>query len=65
MIHGTKDTDVPHELSAAMAEELASHQVAHKLISVPEAGHGLAQGDPDLVRDAHDRGLAFIRQHLQ
>src|SRR5262245_34963248 len=33
MIHGTKDTDVPYELSANMAKELAKSKVKHELIT--------------------------------
>jgi acetyl esterase/lipase len=65
MIHGTTDTDVPYELSANMAQELARHKVVHELITVKGAGHGLAGGDPKLVADAHARALAFIGKHLQ
>jgi acetyl esterase/lipase len=65
MIHGTEDTDVPYELSAAMAKELARHKVVHELVTVPGAGHGLGGGDPERVRDAHGRALAFIRRYLK
>ena len=41
LIHGTKDTDVPHEQSVVMDRELARHGVPHEFISVPGAGHGL------------------------
>jgi acetyl esterase/lipase len=64
MIHGTKDTDVPYELSANMATELKKHKVPHELVSVAGAGHGLSGADKRLVTDAHDRALAFIRRHL-
>lgn len=64
MIHGTEDTDVPYEESAAMARELACHNVPHELITVSGAGHGLGGGDPKLVADAHARAGAFIRKHL-
>jgi acetyl esterase/lipase len=65
MIHGTKDTDVPYELSANMAKELAKHKVAHELVTVPDAGHGLAGGDRKLVAEAHDKAAAFIRKQLK
>jgi acetyl esterase/lipase len=64
LIHGTKDTDVPYELSAAMAAELARKKVPHELVTVKGAGHGLAGGDKKLVEDAHERAAAFIRKHL-
>jgi acetyl esterase/lipase len=64
MIHGTKDTDVPYELSANMANELAKHKVAHELVTVQDAGHGLAGGDKKLVTEAHEKAAAFIRKQL-
>jgi acetyl esterase/lipase len=65
MIHGTKDTDVPYELSANMARELIKQKVAHELVTVPDAGHGLAGGDKKLVAEAHEKAAAFIRQRLK
>ncbi len=65
MIHGTNDNDVPYEESAAMARELARHGVAHELITVPGAGHGLGGGDRKVVADAHARALEFVKQHLK
>jgi acetyl esterase/lipase len=64
LIHGTEDTDVPYELSAAMDRELTRHKIAHRLITVKGAGHGLAGGDKKLVEEAHAQARAFIRQHL-
>jgi acetyl esterase/lipase len=65
MIHGTEDTDVPYEESAAMDRELTRLKLPHELITVRGAGHGLANGDKKLVDDAHQRALAFIKKHLQ
>jgi acetyl esterase/lipase len=65
MIHGTTDTDVPHELSANMAKELARHKVPHEFISVPGAGHGLSGGDPKLVAEARAKAIEFIRKQLK
>jgi acetyl esterase/lipase len=65
MIHGTRDTDVPYEESAAMARELARLKASHELITVEGAGHGLGGGDKKKVADAHRRALAFIRMHLK
>lgn len=65
MVHGTNDTDVPYELSAAMARGLAANNVAHELVTVPDAGHGLGGGDPAVVADAHERALDFVRRHLK
>ncbi len=65
LVHGTEDTDVPYELSAAMAKELARHKVSHELVTVRGAGHGLSGGDPKAVAEAHRKALAFIRRHLK
>ncbi len=65
LVHGTEDTDVPYEQSAAMAKELERHKVPHELVTVKGAGHGLSGGDPKLVEDAQQKALAFIRRHLK
>ena len=65
MIHGTDDTDVPYEQSAAMAKELARHGVSHELITVPGGGHGLGGGDKKLIDEAHARALTFVKEHLK
>jgi acetyl esterase/lipase len=64
LVHGTEDTDVPYQLSADMARELARHKVPHGLVTVAGAGHGLSGGDEARVAAAHARALAFIRTHL-
>jgi acetyl esterase/lipase len=65
LVHGTEDTDVPYEQSAAMAKELARKTVMHELVTVRGAGHGLSGGDRNLVEEAHAKALSFIRQHLK
>jgi acetyl esterase/lipase len=65
LIHGTEDTDVPYELSAAMAKELARHNVTHELITVRGAGHGLYGGDRKLAEEAKTRALKFVQAHLK
>jgi dipeptidyl aminopeptidase/acylaminoacyl peptidase len=65
LVHGTEDTDVPYDQSAAMTRELARHGVAHELVTVTGAGHGLAGGDKRQAAQAHEKALAFIRRHLQ
>jgi acetyl esterase/lipase len=65
LVHGTEDTDVPYQLSADMAKELARHKVPHELVTVPGAGHGLSGGDRKLVADAHAKALAFVRTQMK
>jgi acetyl esterase/lipase len=64
LVHGTEDTDVPYELSVALAKEFEKHKVPHELVTVRGAGHGLSGGDPKLVEEASAKALAFIREHL-
>src|SRR5262249_34930737 len=64
LVHGTEDTDVPYELSAAMAKEFERHKLPTELVTVHGAGHGLAGGDRKLVEEAHARALAFVRTQL-
>jgi acetyl esterase/lipase len=63
LIHGTIDTDVPHEQSVLMDRELARQAVPHELISVPGAGHGLQGASRDVATDVQRRVLLFLRRH--
>jgi acetyl esterase/lipase len=63
-IHGTHDTDVPFGQSVEMDRELARAGVEHKLIAVPNAGHGIGDGDPKLVAAAFKQALEFIDAHV-
>jgi acetyl esterase/lipase len=65
LIHGTKDTDVPYEQSALMAKELTRKGIEHELITVQNAGHGLAGAKPPVVTDVQDRVLAFLKKYMQ
>jgi acetyl esterase/lipase len=64
LIHGTNDTDVPHEQSVVMERELARHGVPHEFISVRGAGHGLRGVDKTVVDGIYQRVLAFLRRHV-
>jgi len=65
MIHGAKDTDVPHEQSLVMAREFKKHGVPHRLISVQGGEHGLGGGTPEDIRAAHAAILPFIEKHMK
>jgi acetyl esterase/lipase len=65
LVHGTEDTDVPYEQSAALAKELARHKVEHELVTVRGAGHGLSGGDRKRVKEANEKALEFIRRQLK
>ena len=46
LLHGDKDTDVPHQQSVDMAAELKKHGVVHEFISMKGYGHGFdGKGD--------------------
>jgi acetyl esterase/lipase len=65
MVHGTKDTDVPYDQSAQMARELGRKGVAHELLTVKDAGHGLAGAKPSMVAETQERVLDFLKKHLR
>ena len=64
MIHGTADTDVPYEQSVMMAQEFQKHGVEHQLISIKQAEHGLAGGDPQAIDEAYQRAFRFLDRFL-
>ncbi len=63
LIHGTRDTDVPFEQSVEIDKALTHVGVEHRLILVPNAGHGLPGGDPRQVAAAYDAALDFVNRH--
>ena len=64
LIHGEKDTDVPHEQSVLMAREFKRHGVKHRLVSVAGAEHGLDGGEKGEVEKAHRAAFDFLREYL-
>ncbi len=65
LIHGTNDTDVPYEQSLMMVKEFEKHNVEHKLITIPDAEHGLKDGDPELINAAYNSAFEFIKQFME
>ncbi len=65
MIHGTNDTDVPHEQSLIMTRQFKKHGVPHRLISVQGGEHGLRGGQPEAIRAAHAAMLPFVLKHMK
>jgi acetyl esterase/lipase len=65
LVHGERDTDVPHAQSEAMAAELGRNGVEHELVSVPRGEHGLEGADPRAVEAAYRRAFGFLRDHLE
>lgn len=64
LVHGTADTDVPHEESARLAARLADQGVEHKFISLAGVGHGFAGARPEEVEAAEAEVVAFLRAKL-
>lgn len=64
LLHGDKDTDVPYELSAAMADALRRVGVEHEFITIPNGGHGFDMGTGKAVADAFDRVIGFLRKYM-
>jgi|HubBroStandDraft_6_1064221.scaffolds.fasta_scaffold26182_1 acetyl esterase/lipase len=65
LIHGTDDTDVPHDQSVQMDKELTRTGVAHRFISAPHAGHDLRGGDPKQVAAAYAAALQFVEGQIK
>jgi acetyl esterase/lipase len=60
LVHGTKDSDVPHEQSVVMDRELTRQGVPHEFVSVSGGGHGLGNLDRARVDAIYRRAVAFI-----
>jgi acetyl esterase/lipase len=56
LLHGTGDTDVPYQQSVEMAAALERAGVAHRLVTIPDGGHGF---DRDAVFDGSPPGRAL------
>ena len=65
LVHGTEDTDVPHEQSELMAKQLERHNVSHRLISVRNGEHGLGGAEPEAIETAYADAFSFVDQHLR
>ena len=64
LIHGTKDTDVPYKQSTLMAEQFKRHKVPHRLVTVKNAGHGLAGGKAGEIEAAYEEAVRYITKHV-
>jgi len=64
MIHGTRDTDVPHEQSEIMARECTKHGVEFKLISIANGEHGLRDASPEDIESAYAKVFPFIARFV-
>ena len=64
LIHGTEDSDVPYEQSLMMVKQLEKYNIAHQLITIPGAEHGLRDGDPKLIDSAYESALKFVNLYM-
>jgi acetyl esterase/lipase len=65
LIHGTKDTDVPYDLSVMMDKELSSKGVEHEFITIKDGPHGLRGVDPRVMADMYERVMGFVNKHMK
>lgn len=65
MIHGTEDTDVPHEQSLIMKREFEKHGVDHVLISVEGGEHGLGGAKREDIDAARAAMLPFVEKFMR
>ncbi len=65
LIHGHDDTDVPHEQSVIMQQELERAGVAHRFISVKGGGHGLGNIDKKQLDEIYAQVLPFVDRHVR
>jgi len=65
LVHGTADTDVPHEESARLAARLAEVGVKHRFISLAGVGHGFAGAQLEEAEATEVMVADFLRAELQ
>ncbi len=63
-MHGAEDRTVPYNQALVLEKVLQEAGVAHELITVEGAGHGLRGGDKQVIEDAMARRQAFLFEHL-
>ena len=64
LVHGTLDTDVPHEESKKLAARFAQLGVRHEFISLEGVGHGFAGAQPDDVERTEVAVAAFLETNV-
>jgi acetyl esterase/lipase len=63
LIHGTKDTDVPYQLSEQMDRELSAQGVNHLFLTIPDGGHGFDRRNQDLALRTYAQVVDFLQKH--
>ena len=62
LIHGTKDTDVPYELSVEMDEKLTEKGVRHELITIQDGGHGFGRNNAEIAARTYRQVIEFLKK---
>ena len=65
LVHGTDDTDVPHDESAKLVARCAAAGIEHRFSSVPGVGHGCAGARPADAEAAELAVAEFLAERLQ
>jgi acetyl esterase/lipase len=65
LIHGTSDTDVPHQESENLAMRFAEVGVEHEFLSLEKIGHGFAGAKPEEIERAEVVAADFLQAHLR
>lgn len=65
LVHGTLDTDVPHQESANLAARCAEVGVEHVLLSLDGVGHGFSGARPEEAERAEIAVAAFLEANLR
>lgn len=65
LIHGTEDTDVPHEQSEMMVAEFKKHGVPFEFVSVEGGEHGLRDAKKEDIDAARARMVPFVLKWMK
>ena len=64
LVHGTIDTDVPHEESKNLALRLDKLGVKHEFLSLKDVGHGFSGARPEEVGEVELTVAAFLEANM-
>ena len=65
LVHGTEDSDVPHEESELLSARFAAAGVAHEFISLAGVGHGFAGARPEEIEETEGAVAGFLQTQTQ
>ncbi|HYV27307.1 MAG TPA: alpha/beta hydrolase [Candidatus Eisenbacteria bacterium] len=64
LVHGTKDTDVPYQLSVQMDKELTAKHVPHEFITITDGIHGFrSKVDAEIEARTYKQMLEFLDKY--